>query len=304
VKPSRGVLTLIATGAVAGLVGLAWYRNREPSYEGKSLSEWLKAYRTPAWSTSHIVSQPAADAVRHIGTNALPFLVSWIQEMRTGFPKWKEPLFSAVFHWKPGTPGRETLLDSMASREIRASCAIWGFEILGETARPAIPDLVRIANEGKTPSSELAIGALSYLGKDALPPLLSMITNTDLQIRRDAFSSLSQMRYLGTNAHPAVVLLIQCLQNPGLAKDAAGTLGRLHLESDIAVSALIECTRSANRGMRVQGVSGLEEFGPEARAAVPQLTKLLSDPEGIVRDATTNALHAIAPEALQQSSVP
>jgi HEAT repeat protein len=56
--------------------------------------------------------------------------------------------------------------------------------------------------------------------------------------------------------------------------------------------------------MRAQGVYGLEEFGPEARAAVPQLTKLLSDPEGIVRDATTNALHAIAPEVLQKILAP
>ena len=278
----------------AGLLWLLWPHQREPRYEGRSLSEWLEAYRQGE-------SQQSPEAVRHIGTNALPSLVTWVQEAQD-IPPWRQRLFSLANHWNFGDP----LLELIARPQFRPARAIRGFEILGETARGAVPDLARVASEGKRPSSEAAFEALTCLGKDALPPILSMITNTAFPfgLRHRAVSSLGQMGYLGTNAHPAVVLLIRCLDEPSLAFVAADTLGRLHLESDITVPALVEGTRFTDRDMRIRAVSGLEEFGPAARAAVPELTRLLSDPDAAVRYTTTNALENIAPEVLHQSSAP
>jgi HEAT repeat protein len=123
-------------------------------------------------------------------------------------------------------------------------------------------------------------------------------------LRLEALTSLGQMAHLGTDAHPAVLLLIRCLDDPNLAPMAAKTLGRLRLESDVTVPALIECARSTNQSTRTLALSGLQEFGPGARAAVPELTKLLSDPDVSVCDAARNALRQIAPEVIQKTQVP
>jgi hypothetical protein len=236
------------------MIGLFWFtytHQREPSYEGRSLSEWLRLYRQfgPGRAGD---SKEAADAVRHIGTNALPFFVRWVQELQDMSPQRKH-LWTMVGRWIPGPP-REFSFQLIARRQLRAQRAFWGFEILGETARNVIPGLMREATQGDTQSARRAIAVLPYLGRDGIQPLLSVITNTALAlpVRLHALTSLSQMGNLQAKVYPA----------------ALGT------------------------------------FGPNPRPAVPELTKLLSDPDASVRYATTNALHQIAPELLQQSSAP
>src|SRR6476620_5248092 len=60
--------------AVLGLLALWAARQREPSYQGRNLSEWLTICRSTA--TSQPVREEAASAVRHIGTNGLPILLN------------------------------------------------------------------------------------------------------------------------------------------------------------------------------------------------------------------------------------
>jgi hypothetical protein len=77
--------------------------------------------------------------------------------------------------------------------------------------------LVRVANQGNPATSPLAIDALALLGKDALPALLALLANSAFPFRNEAMLSVGQMRSIDTNAHPAVVLLIQYLSDPLLA---------------------------------------------------------------------------------------
>jgi hypothetical protein len=302
-KANGRVLIAIFGVLFTALAITLWQSGRDPKYGGKSLSDWLRLYRQPIGAKVPMVSQEAADAVRHIGTNVLPFLVTWMEE-QPDMPPWRENLFAIVYGWKLGTPVRQVLLESIARRQLRVARAFMGFEILGETARGAVPDLVRIATSRNTRTAEPAIAALGYLGKDAIAPLCAMITNTAFPFKSSAITTLGQMGYLGTNMHPAIVLLIQCLHDSDLALSAADILGRLHLESDISVPALIECIHSPYPDRRTCGATSLGKFGQDARASVPRLTKLLNDPSAAVRAEARNALQLIAPEALQQSSVP
>src|SRR5678816_2434558 len=79
------VLVVVVLVAVA-----VWPGPKEPEYQGKKLSEWLEMHNDrPAKST---------EAVRAIGTNAIPFLVRWIG---TECPAWKRKI--ADFYTKhPG----------------------------------------------------------------------------------------------------------------------------------------------------------------------------------------------------------
>jgi hypothetical protein len=301
VKPNRRLLlALLTVGLFVALTALVWHGPTEPRYQGIPLSEWLKAYRPIGGRASG--SQQAADAVRHIGTNALPLLLSWIEHLQNP-PFWKARLLN--YAWKPGSPGREILLETIAKGDVRAMRAAWGFEILGEAAAPGIPDLVRVANEGKPGSSPVATAALAYLGKDALLPMLALMTNTSSVVRYQAKQSASQMEYLGTNARPGVVLLIDYLRDPAIATSAAEVLGWLQLESDITVPALAECcTHSSKPDLRRAAAFSLMMFGASARPAVPELLKMLADPSVNCRNMATNALQRIAPEVLQKTQTP
>src|SRR4051812_47188734 len=65
----------MAIGAVlllAVLVAIVWPGEKEPEYQGKKLSYWLEI-------TTHEEYVEAREAVRQIGTNALPLLLKWIR---------------------------------------------------------------------------------------------------------------------------------------------------------------------------------------------------------------------------------
>jgi hypothetical protein len=66
----RHILILFACGAMV-VIALAFLAApHEPSYKGKSLSQWLESY-DPEDLTA---SAPATEAIHHIGTNALPYI--------------------------------------------------------------------------------------------------------------------------------------------------------------------------------------------------------------------------------------
>src|SRR5947208_533266 len=67
---------LVLAGVLAGLVVfLVWLGKLEPEYQGKTLSEWLHSPDSDSRETQAV-------AVRAIGTNALPWLLKWIQKDR------------------------------------------------------------------------------------------------------------------------------------------------------------------------------------------------------------------------------
>src|SRR5882672_6888759 len=123
----RAVYLMLAVLVVGGvLVGVFARREREPEYGGKRLSEWVDPtywgeYRFSQGNSIQGMPSEVADAIRHTGTNAVPYLLSWI---RYEPPAWKRKSFTIInrlFHSAP--------IDHEARR---ADGAIAGFSILGE----------------------------------------------------------------------------------------------------------------------------------------------------------------------------
>jgi HEAT repeat protein len=208
--------------------------------------------------------------------------------------KFRYVAFRTAYIWKLGSAPRDLILETVWSREIFAARAMWGFGILGTNASPAIPELVELARKGEPWRSPAAVAALGYLGKEALPPLLALAEDPHFPFRKEAMASLGEMHDIGTAARPAVVWLIESLEDPELGYGAADILGRLHLESEISVPALAGQLQSTNQVMRRFAVIGLGKFGEQAQSALPQLNKSLNDPDSDVRERATNALRAIA----------
>jgi len=56
-------------------------------------------------------------------------------------------------------------------------------------------------------------------------------------------------------------------------------------------------TRHTNFEVRLRAVEGTGNFGIEAQSVLPALTKMVTDPNGQVRRAATNALKNIEPDS-------
>jgi hypothetical protein len=150
----------------------------EPSYEGRSLSSWLADFDNP---TSADTEAMAAEAVRHIGSPALPFLIERLSESNNiaylkALKQWQETQQS-----RP-QPGARPLSPRWE--------AFSGLDALGVLATPALPDLQRLLKE-KTPSP-----AVLYLAVRTGPvgiPLLNVYLTNNIPILSLEAKVLSEM---------------------------------------------------------------------------------------------------------------
>lgn len=225
-RKRRQLLILLASvAALLALLGLL-PREREPHYNGRSLSEWLSLYAQASGPTR----STAEDAVRHIGTNALPWL---LQDVAYERPQWRKKLARATpnrFDWATGW---------IPPNHDGTSRAILGFTILGTNAAPAIPVLARLMNNPTVNvSSKRAIYALWAIGDPALP------------------------------------VLAAALRDP----------------------------KTPNRDSIPTAISVRPPQHITTNLWVPPLVAALTDPDRWVRWGATNALLAIAPEALTNSA--
>src|SRR5205823_12852958 len=89
----RGRLGIVLLACALGLAGgfLLWPRDPEPKYQGVSLTGWLAKGSNDG---------EAAAAVRHLGTNSIPFLLQWLsyepapwrRQWRNAFRKLPHPV--------------------------------------------------------------------------------------------------------------------------------------------------------------------------------------------------------------------
>jgi len=131
----RLIIPILGFAIVATFVSLVWPREREPEYNGIPLSKWLERY---------VDSKPqSAVAIQHIGTNALPFLLRWIQYETPGWRNLLNHLPTRLPSSLQKTRALHWLVDDKA--EDRAELAVEAFWALGSKANPATDELLRLA---------------------------------------------------------------------------------------------------------------------------------------------------------------
>src|SRR2546425_9708416 len=132
----RKYAPLLGVGMVAVGVAVVFIpsREREPEYEGKRLSEWVDRYATGSFNPGE-----SDGAVRHIGTNAVPFLLKWIQYETPG---WK----AAVYKLDPILQRLRPSWEPSHENERLAVRAVFGFKALGLEAKQAVPELDGLMN--------------------------------------------------------------------------------------------------------------------------------------------------------------
>jgi hypothetical protein len=199
---SRSIFLPCAIICVLVLAVLVVSRNREPQYEGRTLSDWLAQVHL----TSGTQKEEAEAAVRAVGDEAVPYLLSYVR-YESNRPKMMIGAFVErhgirVLHVPKGwtEPGR---IQQMG---------VDGFRALGDKCIGAIPSLALHLTNG--PFHANAAFALAGIGPASLPALVNAL---DSEYQQARFGAVSALGHLGAAARPAVPAMLQLYErDPGM----------------------------------------------------------------------------------------
>lgn len=286
--------------AAAIVAGVFLTREREPRYQGHTLGYWVEILGNEGTTnvTPAQVAQ-ATQAVRQIGTKAIPFLLKWINYAP---PPWKIRLYDMI-HQMPESFGLLARMIPYEEVDIdRAVRAIRGFEILGKQGAPAIPELtIMLDRTNSLDSLGAAIAALASFGSDGLPPLLRVMEDPSHPQRYTVGLALVvklqfENLWQDTNASLAIPVLVRCTKDndPGVATMAIQALASLQNEPEIVIPALTNAFRSTNEDVRYRAVCCMQiNYKDKASLAAPALRNMLNDSDFRVRWEASNMLARI-----------
>jgi HEAT repeat protein len=270
----------------------------------------------------------AAEALKVLGTNAqdaLPALSKTLSD-----PNVLLSSAAGLALGKIGPPAVPALVQALDNGDynVRANACAALAEI-GPASSPAIPRLVRILQDENGPIVSTASYTLSRIGGESVPALLPLLVNTNFMVRRWAVYALN---YVGPQARPAIPAVIKLLQDTNvqvrtIAVSAISAIdwnsresGEALLaatqdaESDVKTAALaalatrpdvvirrmpdfIEMLDSPLSQMRANAAYALGQAGEHATNALPDLRKLLNDPDPSVRQKADGAIKTIVASA-------
>lgn len=289
---------------VAILGNIAWLALRpheyEPVYKGKPLRHWLEY---AAKSNIEEEQTQALEAIKILGTNAVPTLIRMMQEKDS-------PLKVEVM----ALAAKQSLIrfDFTRASDLHLVAA-YGCSILKDKAEPAIPTLIELLPKEK---STLVAGALADIGPDGVLALVGAMTNRDADVRFNVALALGsagikrhyknitpeQIAIINQETKIAVPALIELLKDKddSVRGQAATSLGVLGSDKENVVPALIAtledpANSSGDSRSAISAAHALGRFHHEAEAAVPALLIALKNP--ILERAAADALKAIDPEA-------
>jgi hypothetical protein len=325
---------LMAVGIVGVGIALVFVlAPQEPQYEGRSITQWLDD-----WAAKKVPNR-SLEALRRIGTNALPYAVNnlarndsnWrsnYAKVQAKMPAWLQkhvtrpkPLLQEVdganvfSHLGSNSLPHAIALLKHASPTVRRSAAGGVFSLRRQTpeARRAIPALIdALADPDRMVRFQAAL-ALKEMGADAsnaVPALMRILdnkvapgTNNDFYVRAAAASALGK---IGPGAASALPVLKAALTETHsyFRGQVATAILRISGDVDTALPVLLTEMPVTMGDSKWEWIIALGEMGPRAKAAVPQLKKELHrNQKKWVLTYVTNALKNIDPEAAAEAGV-
>jgi len=169
------LLLLAAFVALLAVLVSALFWESEPTFEKKTLSQWLGKYAVHGsgfFMDAASGSREADEAIRQIGTNALPYLVHWLRYEK---PPWKSRLQGAIGSIFGRHRPNWTVVDG---KEVKAARAMRAFIALGPRADGALRELEALLNDPNAlVSAKRAALVLPHIGDAGLAPVLVFLTN-------------------------------------------------------------------------------------------------------------------------------
>ncbi|PYM10329.1 MAG: hypothetical protein DME18_16530 [Verrucomicrobia bacterium] len=278
-KSRRFIWIVGALILALGSMALCLWVTMEPSDQGKKLSVWLQEMYSGPPETFNT----GAEAVRHMGTKAVPCL---LRKLRSSDSRLKLTIVELLtkqslirFHFTPA-----------ADRRAQAAC---GFVALGPAATEAIPALAELLYQAQTAKD--AAWALAGISEEGLREVTEAITNRNAKIRAGAAAGLGLAQ---PKNRAAVLALVARLQDEDhdVRGQAAYSLGLMLREADIVVPALATRLQDRHPLVRMRAATALGEFGARAEPVVAALSNAIRDSDGSVVNAAIKARERIQAE--------
>ena len=282
-----------------------------------------------AWNVDvqGLLKDPAADALRALGTNALPYLVDQFRREDSRLTL----AYSDLYYRKFPPRLRSIAPRPPTPRAVIRLEAAWALSALGSKALPAAPALLESLKGAFSfpvgPSTILDIlRKLPFEPREADPVL------DDLCRQNRLSQAMEVVRNLGLHTPGATRVLFGALSSkdaslrisgvallalwaqqtalvaPALAgalKDsdaqvayaAARILGRLHPRPFAALPALVRALKAGDGELRYQAARALEDWGADALPALPALLEATNDPNPMVQRVSARAVRNLRGES-------
>jgi len=234
------------------------------------------------WFYARTENRPAEDTASAVDAD-------WLDDLYSQNPRDVEAASEEVAALGArALPAVQAALRDPDSEAERIKGALKACGIIGQAAAPAIPDVATLLVEPGV-TSEAAI-ALSYMGKDALPPLQNALSHNDRIVRRESLRSIGKLKDRAPLDISVVMpLLGRGLEDPdpGVRAVAATYLGIIHEAPNEAVPALARALTDPDAEVRRSAAAALASFDTHAQPALPALQKASTDRnEDVAREAT------------------
>jgi len=209
---------------------------------------------------------------------------------------------------KIGAAAVSVLARTVGSKDERSrAAAVHAFSVPGPARTKAVPVLTALLGSGDPAIRAAAAAALAHIGpdaKDAAPSLIARLEDKEASVRIAAVNALAKIGVQSEAAIPTIIEFLKDAKLRNTAIDALGDFGEKakdgvvpllaiaagqdifigrkarHAVAKIgaaAVPALIEALKDTDASVRKTAAKVLQLIGPDAKPAIPALTKLLKD---------------------------
>lgn len=269
-------LALVMAGMALVLLLYRHTSDREPSYEGKQLRAWFLQYCRASSRYEHDETrrEEAVFALRHMGTNALPYLLE--QAFSTNQDSAFKTNLSAVLRALPRAWGFSPFIKA-EDRRIESGHVIHDLKPPAHALLPALTNFLSHSSDPGDPSYHAALflsGCVGSGGEAAVPYLVRA-----LQQRSGWASGLAaqSLQWLGPQAKAAVPAMIAALPDPFCTHPLIDALGALGPDARAAIPALQKFLTHTNQANRLQAAVALCRIDPGQTAAVAVLREAIQD---------------------------
>jgi len=346
----RTIVSCFLLCLLAFWAALHWQRNRQVRFQGKTAPEWFVEFRkarplcrrslvnpllVPLLRTrgaTNLMSQvtyyedlnllffhPAADGLRNLGSNAVPFLEAEVKRRDGPFAKG----YTALFQRLPVGVRRHVPEPPQPRDPVQRDAAL-ALSLLGKNADSAIPalleayerapaysksDYIKSLDRLHVPSAAFDAMLLRYRQTNVAAGVVTikalrirslmsaqLLTNAVLQgsIPLEALNELMYHRSYVNMTLPALAASLKS-SDQQVQESAVRVLRSFGSESVGALPELTETLKSKNDELRYQCVLTFEAMGAAALPAVPVLRQATNDSSTLVRSAAHRVLKLLSP---------
>lgn len=305
----------IFAGVVLAVVALALWPSNEPSYDGYTVTEWIRDFQKAQVAGRNGVNDyQENEAMRELGSEAVPYIVKELKAEDSGLTQAtrrlleKQSFFSIPFTAKQRREGARDALGALRkvdpkfakdlipfldSKDVEDQVAV-AYVLGGSQSTEALPKLIEMTSSSVKRVRLYAIVTLGNFREEhaiVTPVLVRVMNDPDPSVSGVAAKVLGE---LGPQGRAAIPDLVKALENANLLPSVAVALSKIDPEFDFEnrVAPLLVAGLSESEPFtgRYTYAAALGELGAKAESALPALKGFLETEDKYLRSVVSQAI--------------